>query len=243
MQSKFRRSLVIVILVLLVVAIGVAAQAPQGGGQGGAGGRGGAGGGGGRGRGPAGPVLNVTSSAWPDGEEVPMKHAGRGGNMSPAFEFNWVQGTNPAMPPANLASYVVILHDIENAPRGDQPDTLHWLIWDVPGTAKGLPEGLPMGDLPDGTKQAATAIGRGAYFGPGAGVGPFHHYVFEFYALDNFGPGAGVGPFHHYVFEFYALDTKLNLPNTSTRAQVFAAMEGHVVGKSAFVGRFHQTAQ
>ena len=222
MQRKFGRSLVIVILVLLVVGIGVAAQAPQGGGAAG-GGRGGAGGGGGqgRGRGPAGPALNVTSSAWPDGGEVPMKHAGRGGNMSPAFEFNWVQGTAPAMPPATLASYVVILHDIENAPRGDQPDTLHWLIWDVPGTAKGLPEGLPMGDLPDGTKQTTTNVGRGGYFGPGAGVGPFHHYVFE----------------------FYALDTKLNLPNTSTRAQVFAAMEGHVIGKSAFVGRFHQTAQ
>ena len=40
------------------------------------------------------------------------------------------------------------------------------------------------------------------------------------------GPGAGAGPFHHYVFEFYALDTKLNLPNTSTRSQVFAAMDG-----------------
>ena len=32
-----------------------------------------------------------------------------------------------------------------------------------------------------------------------------------------FGPGAGPGPFHHYVFEFYALDTKLDLPATATR--------------------------
>jgi len=54
-----------------------------------------------------------------------------------------------------------------------------------------------------------------------------------------FGPGAGAGPFHHYVFEFYALDTKLDLPGTPTRDQLMAAMEGHVVGKAAFVGRFH----
>jgi Raf kinase inhibitor-like YbhB/YbcL family protein len=147
--------------------------------------------------------------------------AGRGGNTSPAFDFSCMQGTNPAMPPANLASYVVIFHDIENAPRGGEPDTLHWMIWDVPGTAKGLAEGLPMGDLPDGTKQTTTNVGRGGYFGPVAGAGPFHHYVFE----------------------FYALDTKLNLPNTSTRAQVVAAMEGHIIGKAAFVGRFHQTPQ
>jgi Raf kinase inhibitor-like YbhB/YbcL family protein len=221
MKIKVLRSLVIVMLVVLVVGIGVAAQAPQApaGAQGGQG-RGGAGGGGGRGQ--RGPALTVTSSAWPDGGEVPMKYAGRGGNTSPAFEFSWMQGTNSAMPPANLASYVVILHDIENAPRGEQPDTLHWLIWDVPGTAKGLPEGLPKGDLADGTKQSTTNVGGGSVY---------------------FGPGAGPGPFHHYVFEFYALDTKLNLPNTSTRAQVFGAMEGHVIGKAAFVGRFHGMPQ
>jgi hypothetical protein len=223
MRRKLIRSLVIVTLFLMVVALAVAAQAPQGGqggaGRGGGGGAPGAGGGGGQGRGQRGPALNVTSSAWPDGGEVPQKYAGRGGNTSPAFEFNWMQGTTPAMPPANLASYLVILHDIENGPRGAEPDTLHWMIWDIPGTAKGLPEGLPMGDLPDGSRQSTTNVGRGVYFGPGAGVGPFHHYVFE----------------------FYALDTKLNLPATSTRAQVLAAIDGHVVGKSAFVGRFHAT--
>src|SRR5215510_1671559 len=205
------RTLVIAVLSILLIAITLTvwAQEPaRGGGQG-------RGGGGGRG----GPVLNVTSSAWPDGGEVPQKHAGRGGNVSPAFEFNWVQAGNAAMPPASLAGYVIIFHDIENAPRGGEPDTLHWMIWDIPGAAKGIPEGLPMGDLPDGSRQTTTNVGRGAYFGPGAGPGPFHHYVFE----------------------FYALDTKLNLPATSTRAQVLAAMDGHYVGKSAFVGRFHQT--
>ncbi|HEY2381591.1 MAG TPA: YbhB/YbcL family Raf kinase inhibitor-like protein [Terriglobia bacterium] len=214
MKVKLLRSLVIVMLVVLVVGIGVAAQAPQGRG----GGRG-AGSGSGRGGGQRGPALNVTSSAWPDGGEVPMKYAGRGGNMSPAFEFNWMNGTASAMPPANLASYVLIMHDIENPPGRGGPDTLHWMIWDVPGSAKGLAEGLPMGDLPDGTKQSTTNVGRGGYFGPGAGVGPFHHYVFE----------------------FYALDTKLNLPATATRMEVMTAMEGHVIGKSAYVGRFHAT--
>jgi Raf kinase inhibitor-like YbhB/YbcL family protein len=221
MKMKILRSLVIVVLIVMVVGIGVAAQAPQGGGAGqGAGGGQGRGAGGGGGRGQRGPALTVTSSAWPDGGEVPQKNAGRGGNTSPAFDFSWMQGTMPAMPPANLASYALIMHDIENAGRGGvSEDTLHWMIWDVPGTAKGLPEGMPMGDLPDGTKQTTTNVGRGGYYGPGAGAGPFHHYVFE----------------------FYALDMKLNLPNTSTRAQVLAAMEGHIIGKAAFVGRFHAT--
>ena len=214
MRTNSVRSLMMVIFTL-AIAIVLAAQAPQG--------AGGAPGAGGQGRGgQRGPSLTVTTTAWPDGGEVPQKHAGRGGNMSPAFDFSWVQGANPGTAPANLASYAIIFHDLENPPRGTDPahfDTLHWLIWDIPGTATGIKEGLPMGDLPDGSKQTTTNVGRGGYFGPGAGVGPFHHYLFE----------------------FYALDTKLNLPNTATRAEVFKAMEGHVVGKAAFFGRFHAT--
>ena len=54
--------------------------------------------GGGRGRGPAAPrlVFSVTSDAWPDGGEVPMKYSGRGENKSPAFEFHWTLGGNAA---------------------------------------------------------------------------------------------------------------------------------------------------
>jgi phosphatidylethanolamine-binding protein (PEBP) family uncharacterized protein len=41
------------------------------------------------------------------------------------------------------------------------------------------------------------------------------------------------------VFEFYALDTKLDLAATTTREDLLKAMEGHVIGKAAYVGRFH----
>jgi phosphatidylethanolamine-binding protein (PEBP) family uncharacterized protein len=53
------------------------------------------------------------------------------------------------------------------------------------------------------------------------------------------GMGAPAGTrYHHYVFEFYALDAKLDLPPTATRAELVAAMAGKVVAKSAYVGRF-----
>ena len=55
--------------------------------------------------------------------------------------------------------------------------------------------------------------------------------------------GAGPGPFHHYVFEFYALDTKLDLPANTTRDELLKAMDGHVIGKAAWVGRFHAPPQ
>jgi hypothetical protein len=175
--------------------------------------------------GPPRPVLSVTSNAWPDGGEVPMKHAGRGENKSPAFEFHWSIGPNPGAPPDNLQTYAVIFHDIENSSNRTTVDTLHWSAFNIPGTAKGLPEGLGAGDLPDGTRNGPGIAGRGG--NPSA----------------YFGPGAGPGPFHHYVFEFYALDTKIDLPATTSRDDLMKAMDGHVVGKAAWVGRFHAPPQ
>ena len=187
----------------------VMAQAP-------AGGKGGPGGA----KGAPRPVLSVTSTAWADGGEVPMQNAGRGGNKSPAFEFHWTLGTNPTNPPDALQTYAVIFHDIENSTNRTTTDTLHWSAFNIPGTAKGLPEGLGGGDLPDGTRNGpGIAAGRGT--------------------PSYFGPGAGPGPFHHYVFEFYALDTKLDLPANTTREDLLKAMDGHVIGKAAYVGRFH----
>jgi Raf kinase inhibitor-like YbhB/YbcL family protein len=201
----------------------VMAQAPPAAGKG-PGGPGGPGGG--RGRGPARPVLSVTSSAWPDGGEVPMHNAGAqgGDNKSPAFEFHWSLGPMPTDAPATLKTYAIIFHDIENVGQmNTTTDTLHWSAFNIPGTAKGLPEGLGMGFLADGTTN-----------GPGIRGGANGVY---------FGPGAPAGPFHHYVFEFYALDTKLDLTGTATRDELMKAMDGHVIGKAAYVGRFHTQPQ
>jgi Raf kinase inhibitor-like YbhB/YbcL family protein len=176
--------------------------------------------------GPPRPVLSVTSNAWSDGGEVPMKHAFRGENKSPAFEFHWSLGPNPTNPPEALQTYAVIFHDIENSTNKTTVDTLHWSAFNIPGSAKSLPEALGSGDLPDGTRNGpGIAADRG-------GNPPAY-----------FGPGAGPGPFHHYVFEFYALDTKIDLPANTTRDELLKAMDGHVVGKAAYVGRFHAPAQ
>jgi Raf kinase inhibitor-like YbhB/YbcL family protein len=178
----------------------------------------------GGGKGPAGPprpALSVTTNAWADGGEVPMHNAGRGDNKSPAFEFHWNLGTNPGPAPDGLQTYAVIFHDIENSSNKTTIDTLHWTAFNIPGTAKGLPEGLGSGDLPDGTRNGPGIAARGG--NPGG----------------YFGPGAGPGPIHHYVFEFYALDTKLDLPANTTRDDLMKAMDGHVIGKAAWFGRFH----
>jgi Raf kinase inhibitor-like YbhB/YbcL family protein len=179
----------------------------------------------GRGAAPARVVLSVTSNAWPDGGEIPMKYSSRGENKSPDFEFHWTQANAPTSAPEGLQSYAIVFRDMENSTNKGTTDTLHWTLFNIPGTAKGLPEGLGKGDLPDGSRNGPGIANRGG--NPGA----------------YFGPGAGPGPFHHYVFEFFALDTKLDLPATAARDDLLKAMEGHVVGKAVYTGRFHGPAQ
>ncbi|HVW09660.1 MAG TPA: YbhB/YbcL family Raf kinase inhibitor-like protein [Bryobacteraceae bacterium] len=175
----------------------------------------------GRGAGRGGPRLqfSVTSNAFPDGGIIPMLNAGRGDNKSPDFEFHWDLGTNPTSTPDTVKTYAVILHDVENSSNKTTTDTLHWSAFNIPGAAKGLPAALGTGDLPDGTRNGPGIMAsRGT---PG-----------------YFGPGAPAGPIHHYIFEFYALDTKLDLPANTTRDELLKAMDGHVVGKAAYTGRF-----
>jgi phosphatidylethanolamine-binding protein (PEBP) family uncharacterized protein len=118
-------------------------------------------------------VLSVTSPAWADGAEIPMKYSSRGDNKSPAFEFHWSLGPDPAGAPDTLQTYAVIFHDVENSSNKTTVDTLHWAAFNIPGTAKGLSEGLGSGDLADGMRNGpGIALARGnaaAYFGPGAG--------------------------------------------------------------------------
>ena len=202
------------LLALTLVAVaamhgGRGALAAQGApaGQGAQGG-GGAGRGGGRG-GFSLPPLLMETDAFPDGGIVPQKYTGRGG-VQPGFKFsNSPQGT---------VSYAIIFHDVDVSLQGNTGDVLHWMTWNIPASANGIPEGK----LPEGAVQGANIAGQQAYMGPGAPPGP---------------------RYHHYVFELYALNANLDLPPTSSRDDLLKAMQGKIVAKAAYVGRFRQEAK
>jgi hypothetical protein len=105
--------------------------------------------------------------------------------------------------------------------RGTE-DQVHWLVWNIPASATGLPEGVPRGaTLGDGSRQISA-------------TGPVYR-----------GPGApAAGPPHHYVFELYALDTKLDVePGEDAfeaRRVVMEAIQGHVLGKAVYLGMFRR---
>jgi Raf kinase inhibitor-like YbhB/YbcL family protein len=158
-------------------------------------------------------VMTLTTTAWPDGGAVPIKHSQAGDEVSPPFAWSNV--------PEGVASFVLIAHDLDAAVGSGTDDLLHWMLWNIPASARSLPEGLPaLPQLPDGIRQI-SATGPG-FRGPGA-------------------PASGSA--HHYVFELYALDAAIDVPAVGqspalTRAAVVAAMAGHVRGKGVYVGLF-----
>jgi Raf kinase inhibitor-like YbhB/YbcL family protein len=177
--------------------------------------------GGGRGRGAV-QVMTLTTAGWPDGGPIPAKYTQAGEEVSPPLSWSAA--------PEGTASFVLIVHDLDAmtnpandyaAPLRDTNDVLHWLVWNIPPTATGLPEGVPQGpQQPDGMRQISQS-------------GPYYR-----------GPAApATGPAHHYVFELYALDTMITIPTTDAapadvRAAVKAAMATHVRGKATLVGLY-----
>jgi Raf kinase inhibitor-like YbhB/YbcL family protein len=169
---------------------------------------------GGRGGGRGGvQVMTLATSAWTDGAAIPAKYTQAGDQVSPPLTWTDV--------PDGITSFVVIAHDLDAATGNGTDDILHWMLWNIPATARSLAEGVPQGSqLPDGTRQISAS-------------GPYYR-----------GPGASAqGPAHHYVFELFALDSPVDVPPVGaspaqTRAAVVAAMAGHVRGKAALVGLF-----
>lgn len=166
-----------------------------------------------RGGAPAGPGLTLTTSAFADGAEIPAKFT----QSSPSPVSPKLEWTNV---PANTVSFVLHMHDPDVARMRTIEDQLHWIVLNIPGTAREVAEGVPATpQLPDGAVQIKNAGGTVGYRGPGA---------------------PAVGPHHHYTFELFALDTKIELGPDATRADVLKAIDGHILGKGVLVGRFHR---
>jgi Raf kinase inhibitor-like YbhB/YbcL family protein len=162
---------------------------------------------------PAMPGLTITTPAFEDGGVIPNKFT-QAESMFVSPKLQWTHV------PANTSSFVLLMHDPDVAIEKKTEDVLHWLAFNIPGTATELPEAVPANaQLADGTVQAKNRRGMVGYLGPGA-------------------PAAG--PYHHYTFELFALDTKLTLGPDATRMDVLNAINGHILGKGVLVGRFHR---
>jgi Raf kinase inhibitor-like YbhB/YbcL family protein len=158
-------------------------------------------------------VMSLTTAGWTDGGMIPAKYTQAGAQVSPPLAWSNV--------PDGVQSFVLIARDTDAAIGNGTDAVLHWMLWNIPASARSLAEGMPQGNqLPDGTRQISAS-------------GPYYR-----------GPGAAAaGPAHHYVFELYALDAPIDVPAVGqspqlTRAAVEQAMAGKIRAKGTLVGLF-----
>jgi Raf kinase inhibitor-like YbhB/YbcL family protein len=149
--------------------------------------------------------VEITSTAFQPGATIPKKHTGDGGDRSPPLAWS--------NPPAGTKSFALICDD-PDAPRGTW---VHWVLFNLPGEARHLEEGVPTTEtIAGGAKQGKNDFGNIGYGGPAPPKGKPHRYFFK----------------------LYALDVDLELPPGATKSQVVEAMKGHVLAEGKLMGTY-----
>ena len=124
-------------------------------------------------------TIQLSSSAFAEGETIPKKYTCDGQDVSPPLSWSGV--------PEGTSSLLMIADD-PDAPRGTW---VHWVLVDLPPDLKGLPEGV-QGEGIEGVND----FGRQGYGGPCPPRASNHRYYFKLYALDQalaLKPGATKG--------------------------------------------------
>lgn len=149
--------------------------------------------------------MELSSTAFLPGGTIPTEYTCEGENRSPPLAWG--------APPTGTRSFALIVDD----PDAPGRVWVHWLAWDIPGTARGLPAGVS--PHADGLRQGTNDFKRAGYGGPC--------------------PPRGHGA-HRYVFRLYALDARLDLRPGASRQELESAMRGHVLAQAEAMGKFHR---
>ena len=116
------------------------------------------------------------------------------------------------------AKSLVLVVDDPDAPDPAAPKMtwVHWLLYNIAPSSTGLPQGVSVEQLPPGTLQGISDFGRTGYGGPCPPIGR-----------------------HRYFHKLYALDTRLDLAQ-ATKADLQAAMKGHVLAAAELIGTYQK---
>jgi Raf kinase inhibitor-like YbhB/YbcL family protein len=155
--------------------------------------------------------LEIVSQAFSNNEEIPSKHTCDGRDISPPIEWSgFPEGTKS----------IALIVDDPDAPDPAAPKMtwVHWVLYNIPPSASGLPEGVQSQDLPRGTKEGLNDWKRTGYGGPCPPIGR-HRYFHKVYALDSVLPDLG----------------------KPTKKALEKAMEGHILAKAELVGVYQRS--
>ncbi len=156
-------------------------------------------------------AFTLTSSSFTANGAIPSKHTCEGDDVSPALAWSDV--------PDGTRSLAFVVDD-PDAPDPKAPRTtwVHWVLYGIPPSARGLPEGVDAAALPPGTRQGRNDWKRIGYGGPCPPVGR-----------------------HRYVHKLYALDVELPDLGAVTKAELEKAMAGHILAEARLIGTYEKT--
>jgi Raf kinase inhibitor-like YbhB/YbcL family protein len=156
-------------------------------------------------------AMELTSPAFGSGATIPARHTCEGQDVSPPLHWRGV--------PTGTRSLALIVEDPDAPdPRAPKMTWVHWVVANLPPDLDGLPEHAASGQLPDGAVEGVNDWKQTDYGGPCPPTGR-----------------------HRYFHKLYALDTVLDGLSHPTKAQLEAAMKGHVLAQAELVGTYQKT--
>lgn len=149
-------------------------------------------------------ALVITSSAFSEGQAIPKRYTCDGPDVSPDLAWSGVPDT---------AASLALICDDPDAPMGTW---VHWVLFNIPVDADGLPAEIPSDAiLENGARHGKNDFSKLGYGGP-----------------------CPPGGTHRYFFKLYALDTQLELDSGSNKAQLLEAMEGRILAEGQLMGTY-----
>jgi Raf kinase inhibitor-like YbhB/YbcL family protein len=153
--------------------------------------------------------MELSSPAFVHQSEIPKRHTCEGADLAPALHWSGVP---------EAAKSLVLIVDDPDAPDPEAPQRtwVHWVLYDIPPDASGLPEGGR--PLPEGTREGLNDWQRPGWGGPCPPIGR-HRYFFKLYALDRPMPV---------------------LPPQAGKSTVEQEMRGHVLAHAELIGTYRK---
>ncbi len=159
-------------------------------------------------------TIDVTSTAFANGQPIPQKYTGEGQDLSPPLAWKTA--------PAGTRQWALICDD-PDAPTAEP--WVHWVLYEIPGDVRSLPEGVDTAAKPRAPKGALQGLNSWTDGRKIGYRGPF--------------PPNGHGV-HHYHFKLYALDAPLALKEGLAKKALLKAMDGHILATGELIGTYER---
>jgi Raf kinase inhibitor-like YbhB/YbcL family protein len=154
--------------------------------------------------------LALRSPAFTDHGPIPKTYTCEGADLSPPLHWSGA--------PPGTQSFALIIDDPDAPdPKAPRMTWVHWVVYDLPADAQGLGEDAAAKGLPGRARQGINDWKHASYGGPCPPIGR-----------------------HRYFHKLYALDALLSGLEQPTKAQLMAAMQGHVLAEAQLVGTYQK---